>query len=94
MRSWLHHERIKRYESSAEPGEIRRVLLYLERSKTRAFRYTLERSYLIYALLVVYRAYEPPEGLKGGRSIQLRTIAFESEQSRHFPYMDLFSSGA
>ena len=31
---------------------------------------------------------------KGGRSVQLRGTAFESERSRHFPYMDLFSSGA
>ena len=27
---------------------------------------------------------------KGGRSVQLRGTAFESERSRHFPYMDLF----
>ena len=31
---------------------------------------------------------------KGGRSVQLRGTAFESERSRHFPYMDIFSSGA
>ena len=31
---------------------------------------------------------------KGRRSVQLRGMAFESERSRHFPYMDLFSSGA
>ena len=31
---------------------------------------------------------------KGGRSVQLRGTAFESERSQHFPYMDLFSSGA
>ena len=31
---------------------------------------------------------------KGRRSVQLRGTAFESERSRHFPYMDLFSSGA
>ena len=30
----------------------------------------------------------------GGRSVQLRGAAFESKRSRHFPYMDLFSSGA
>ena len=29
---------------------------------------------------------------KGGRSVQLLGTAFESERSRHFPYMDLFSS--
>ena len=31
---------------------------------------------------------------KGGRSVQLRGTAFESERLQHFPYMDLFSSGA
>ena len=31
---------------------------------------------------------------EGGRSVQLRGTAIESEWSRHFPYMDLFSSGA
>ena len=31
---------------------------------------------------------------KEGRSVQLRGTAFKSEGSRHFPYMDLFSSGA
>ena len=31
-------------------------------------------------------------GPKGGRSVQLRETAFESERLRHFPYMDLNSS--
>ena len=30
---------------------------------------------------------------KEGRSVQLRGTAFEFERLRHFPYMDLFSSG-
>ena len=29
-----------------------------------------------------------------GRSVQLRGTAFESERLRHFPFMDIFSSGA
>ena len=29
---------------------------------------------------------------KGGRSVQLRETAFESERLQHFPYMDLNSS--
>ena len=42
----------------------------------------------LYAPLYVWPgAYE-------GRSVQLRGTAFESERLRHFPFMDIFSSGA
>ena len=33
-------------------------------------------------------------GAYEGRSVQLRGTAFESERLRHFPFMDIFSSGA
>ena len=33
-------------------------------------------------------------GAYEGRSVQLHGTAFESEQLRHFPFMDIFSSGA
>ena len=37
--------------------------------------------------IIISGAYE-------GRSVQLRGTAFESELLRHFPFMDIFSSGA
>ena len=33
-------------------------------------------------------------GANEGMSVQLRGTAFESERLRHFPFMDIFSSGA
>ena len=33
-------------------------------------------------------------GAHKGRSVQLRRMAFESDQLEHLPYMDLSSSGA
>ena len=40
------------------------------------------------------RTYKYLSGAYEGRSVQLRGTAFESERLRHFPFMDIFSSGA
>ena len=78
-------------------GRVINTCIYMCTVVLLAVRYSIFIAhiyiYMVYMVLWYIYIYMV-SGAYEGRSVQLRGTAFESERLRHFPFMDIFSSGA